>query len=138
MCAVLIEARRGMRRTEHRSVARVTPCLPPFVPEFMAIFNNSGCFLPPPPPAPRFLSLFFFLFQTVLTEEKRVIHALRRGVEKQDYGTVKGLLAQAEKMGLSGEEVKQAQAMRLRIEVGGSVPWLFRVLRRYTVAPARS
>ena len=68
--------------------------------------------------------MFFFpsscccLRQTVLQEEKRVIHALRRGVEKQDYGTVKGLLAQAEKMGLSGEEVKQAQAMRLRIEVG--------------------
>ncbi|CAM9990966.1 unnamed protein product, partial [Ectocarpus fasciculatus] len=54
--------------------------------------------------------------QVVLQEEKKVIHALRRGVEKQDYSTVKGLLAQAEKMGLSGEEVKQAQAMRLRIE----------------------
>ncbi|CAN0359677.1 unnamed protein product [Ectocarpus sp. 6 AP-2014] len=54
--------------------------------------------------------------QVVLQEEKKVIHALRRGVEKQDYSTVKGLLAQAEQMGLSGEEVKQAQAMRLRIE----------------------
>lgn len=57
-------------------------------------------------------------FQVILQEEKKVIHALRRGVETQDYSTVKGLLAQAEKMGLSGEEVKQAQAMRLRIEVG--------------------
>lgn len=67
-----------------------------------------------------FLLLFFFcsLLQAILQEEKRVIHALRRGVEKQDYGKVKGLLAQAEEMGLSGEEVKQAQAMRLRIEVG--------------------
>lgn len=36
----------------------------------------------------------------------------------QDYSQVKGLLAQAESMGLNGEEVKQAQAMRLRIEVG--------------------
>lgn len=53
----------------------------------------------------------------MLEEEKRVIHALRRGVEKQDYATVKAMLIQAEKMGLSGEEVKQAQAMRLRIEV---------------------
>lgn len=35
----------------------------------------------------------------------------------QDYGSVKGLLAQAEKLNLSGEEVKQAQAMRQRIEV---------------------
>eukprot|EP00904_Undaria_pinnatifida_P002449 jgi/Undpi1/12204/HiC_scaffold_5.g01880.m1 len=52
----------------------------------------------------------------VLEEEKRVIHALRRGVELQDYGSVKGLLALAEKMNLTGEEVKQAQAMRLRIE----------------------
>lgn len=53
----------------------------------------------------------------MLEEEKRVIHALRRGVELQDYGSVKGLLALAEKMNLTGEEVKQAQAMRLRIEV---------------------
>lgn len=53
----------------------------------------------------------------MLEEEKRVIHALRRGVELQDYNTVKTLLKQAERMGLGGEEVKQAQAMRLRIEV---------------------
>lgn len=64
------------------------------------------------------MALFYrFTNQGVLEEEKRVIHALRRGVEKQDYATVKAMLLQAEKMGLSGEEVKQAQAMRLRIEV---------------------
>lgn len=64
----------------------------------------------------------FFLSRgkAVLEEEKRVIHALRRGVELQDYGSVKGLLAQAERMNLTGEEVKQAQAMRLRIEVSRS------------------
>lgn len=45
--------------------------------------------------------------------------ALRRGVETQDYVAVKSLLLQAEVLGLSGEEVKQAQAMRLRIEVSG-------------------
>lgn len=60
------------------------------------------------------------LWKAVLEEEKRIIHALRRGVELQDYGSVKGLLAQAEKMNLTGEEVKQAQAMRLRIEVSRS------------------
>lgn len=52
----------------------------------------------------------------MLENEKRVILALRKAVEMQDYGTVKGLLQQAESMHLSGEEVKQAQAMRLRIE----------------------
>lgn len=61
----------------------------------------------------------------MLEEEKRVIMALRRGVETQDYVAVKSLLQQAEVMGLSGEEVKQAQAMRLRIEVrSGMSPWL--------------
>ena len=38
-------------------------------------------------------------------------------MELQDYASVKGLLAQAERMNITGEEVKQAQAMRLRIEV---------------------
>lgn len=38
-------------------------------------------------------------------------------METQNYKSVKMLLVQAEKMGLSGEEVKQAQAMRMRIEV---------------------
>lgn len=61
--------------------------------------------------------LLVLLAQAVLEEEKRVIMALRRGVETQDYVAVKSLLQQAEVMGLSGEEVKQAQAMRLRIEV---------------------
>lgn len=55
--------------------------------------------------------------KAVLEEEKRVIHALRRGVETQNYKSVKMLLVQAEQMGLSGEEVKQAQAMRMRVEV---------------------
>lgn len=91
---------------------------------------------PPPPHTQRHILLvllfrFFSLprpvFQSVLEEEKRVIHALRRGVETQDYGTVKGLLAQAERMGLGGEEVKQAQAMRLRIEVGGWLGWVDRM-----------
>lgn len=58
-----------------------------------------------------------FILKAVLEEEKRIIHALRRGVETQNYKSVKMLLVQAEQMGLSGEEVKQAQAMRMRIEV---------------------
>lgn len=71
-----------------------------------------------PHAVPYYLNPCRAFYQAVLQEEKRVIHALRRGVEKQDYSQVKGLLAQAESMGLNGEEVKQAQAMRLRIEVG--------------------
>lgn len=55
--------------------------------------------------------------QAVLEDEKRVILALRKGVETQDYVAVKSLLQQAEVLGLSGEEVKQAHAMRVRIEV---------------------
>lgn len=58
-----------------------------------------------------------FVLQAILEKEKRAILALREAVERQDYEMLKDALAQAEGMQLTGEEVKQAQAMRLRIEV---------------------
>ncbi|CAN0175212.1 unnamed protein product, partial [Discosporangium mesarthrocarpum] len=55
--------------------------------------------------------------KVLLEEEKRVTLALRSAVEHSNFDLVVSLLEKADKLNLDGEEVKQAKALKLRVEV---------------------